>query len=293
MIVSKIAKMSQMSKNLKISASALLKSVLLVGLSISAAHSVAYGADTDAAAKLAKAKEAYQHRDQMDAGKKYTGIETAIELLKTAETDATDTKLKIEILTLKSRCIYWLGVHNADNNAKQTLFGDAMNAIKSARALNEDLAEGFYYYALALARWAEAKGILESLSRKKELMDALEATKVRDTLDGKHGDTLDGYGADRVLGRMFYKLPFFAGGNRQKSLEFLATSYKKAPTHLINGNYYAETLLDGGSATEKQTGCDILKKSLAINPDTLDPERIPENRDEYKDTQALAKSYCQ
>ena len=51
-------------------------------------------------------------------------------------------------------------------------------------------------------------------------------------------------GPDRVMGRVYFKLPGFAGGSKDKSLEHLEKSKEYGPEDVVTRLYLAETLLD-------------------------------------------------
>jgi hypothetical protein len=50
-------------------------------------------------------------------------------------------------------------------------------------------------------------------------------------------------GADRVLGRVFFKVPGFAGGSKDKSLEHLQKSKELGPEDAVTRFYLADTML--------------------------------------------------
>jgi hypothetical protein len=50
-------------------------------------------------------------------------------------------------------------------------------------------------------------------------------------------------GADRVLGRVYFKLPGMAGGSKDKSKEHLAKSLEYGPDDALTRIYMAETLM--------------------------------------------------
>ena len=53
----------------------------------------------------------------------------------------------------------------------------------------------------------------------------------------------EGGGPDRVLGRVFFKLPGFAGGSKDKSLEHLLKSKEYDPNDALTRAYLGDTLL--------------------------------------------------
>jgi tetratricopeptide (TPR) repeat protein len=160
------------------------------------------------------------------------------------------------------------------------VFEKGMEKAKAAYAIDDTLAEGYYFYAINLGKWALAKGVLASLFRKNELIEHAETALRNETREGEKGETVDGYGPNRTLGYMYYKLPGFAGGSTERSLKYLSEAFTKAPEIALNHVYYAEVLASGNAA-DKARARTILDQLLAQNPETLNPSRIPETKEEF------------
>jgi len=260
--------------------------------SITFISSFSFANDQVASENFAKATQLYQQRDFVDANGKYSNVISAIEILNSANTAAEDEDLKFDIVILTSRCHYWLAQHSQDKASKITLFQAAMDSAKLAKSISNDYAEGFYYYGVALGRWAEANGISESLGRKDELIQSMKDSKIRSTRQDAKGETIDGMGPDRILGRAYYKLPFFAGGSRSESIKYLSNAYNNEPKFFLNGIFYAETLSDGGSTAEVAQACQILKELSNKKPEDGQITRIPENKEDILDAQKAFKKIC-
>jgi tetratricopeptide (TPR) repeat protein len=71
-------------------------------------------------------------------------------------------------------------------------------------------------------------------------------------------------GPDRVLGRVYFKLPGIAGGSKKKSLEHLLKSKELAPNDALTRCYLAETLL---SLKEKDKAREELEYVLSLESD--------------------------
>jgi tetratricopeptide (TPR) repeat protein len=255
--------------------------------------SVGFSADNNLASGQYKtALDLYAKRDVVDSEGVYVNINTAIESLKSAAIAAEDADLKYDIALLNSRCNYWLGQHANNKDTKIVQFQKAMDAAIEAKAINGDFAEAHYFYGVALGRWAEANGVTASLGRKDELMQSMKDTKQRDTREFDKGETLDGMGPDRILGRTYYKLPFFAGGSRSESLKYLGVAFKGEPKFFLNGIYLAETLFDGGSSSEVAQACQILREISSKKPEEGFAHRIPENKEDILEAAASYKARC-
>jgi tetratricopeptide (TPR) repeat protein len=254
--------------------------------------SVSFADNKIASDNFQKAEALYQQREVVDAEGKYTNVLSALEVLKGAAANAEDEDLKYDISILTSRCNYWIGQHSEDKDARLALFQTAMDSANAAKAINDDYAEAYYFYGVALARWAEANGVTSSLGKKDELMQSMKDTKVRTTRSDAKGETIDGMGPDRILGRTYYKLPFFAGGSRSESLKYLGNAHKLEPKFFLNGIFYAETLADGGSAAEISQACQILKEISTKTPEEGYTNRIPENKEDIADALKSYKKIC-
>lgn len=253
---------------------------LLLTITVLSVHAVA-------SANLAtEVKELWSKRDRIE------NVDRLIERVATSgdEFNRSEKSEKFDIMFLYGRALYFKTMKLNDKDAKLAGFEKSMQAILKAREI-QDAAETYFFYSTSLARWAETKGVTASLGRKQELMDNLNLAMTKTTIDGKPGQTVDGYGPNRVLGRMYMKLPFFAGGSARKARENLDLAYSKAPTFLYNILYRAE-LLNEGSSADKAEACKILAEGLKLDPQTLDPDRVPENIEDYAELNKLNSQIC-
>jgi len=245
--------------------------VLAFGLS-----SVSSFASDRARELLAQAQASFEKRETP------AEVERALALLADAEKNAADDEeLLYDILVLSSRTLYWKGNRQKTDDEKMAVFEKGMEKAKAAYAIDDTLAEGYYFYAINLGKWALAKGVLASLFRKNELIEHAETALRNETRDGEKGETVDGYGPNRTLGYMYYKLPGFAGGSTERSLKYLSEAFTRAPQIALNHVYYAEVLASGNAA-DKARARVILDNLLAQNPVTLNPSRVPETKEEFE-----------
>lgn len=248
--------------------------------------------DKNSESEFNNALALYQQREIQDQNGQYSNILKAIEILTKAETTADTNELKYDIAILKSRCHYWIGQHHNEKSVKLERFQNAMSEANAAKKISDEYAEGYYYYGVALSRWAEANGVMASLGKKDELMKTMKESQVRITRDEKGGETIDGQGPDRVLGRIYFKLPGIAGGSRSESLKHLSIAYNQDPKFFLNGIFYAETLASGGSDSEKTQACDILKLISSKKAEEGHSDRIPENQEDISEAQILLNKIC-
>lgn len=240
-------------------------------------------ADTDPAQKAyddAKAK--YASRSETTIAP----IDEALDILAKAEGTAKTDELNYDILILEARAFYFKGVHSGDDNkTKMLLFNSGQAKADAAEAITQDYSEAPYYAGINLGRWAEANGIIASLTK----VSALKAymnnaiSTDRKTRDGKPAATIDGYGPNRVFGRMYQKLPFFAGGSRSKAIDYYTKAVAGAPNLALNTVYLADILIHGGSNADKAEATKKLNqlKVDAQNP-AYNPDRILETNEELQ-----------
>ncbi|HUP58748.1 MAG TPA: hypothetical protein VM598_14915, partial [Bdellovibrionota bacterium] len=131
-----------------------------------------------------------------------------------AEVTAGNTELRYDILVLASRTFYWQGQHTDGDENKKVLHLRGKEKADAAILVSQDYSEAYFFAGINLARWAEANGIVASISHKGELIEYMQqaADVARTTRDGQAGESVDGNGPDRVLGRMYEKLPGILGG---------------------------------------------------------------------------------
>ncbi len=267
-----------------------MKNILLSIIGV--AFAVGAMASDDVATQLYKtASDQYSKREDLN------NVLEAEKNLTQAFTEAVDGDLKYDILILKSRAVYWLAMHtvasdpSAQKEARLKKFEEAYKTAEQASKLNDDYADGHYFYAVALARWGETKGATDAYFRLGELKDKIKATLTRDTRDGRSGEEIDGYGPDRIMGRVYYKLPGMLGGDLNESLKLLTKAYQKAFSYAINGHYLADTYL-AFKPPQVDYACKILSDLSSRTPQSLDPDRIPETKEEMVEIVQLKSEKC-
>ncbi|MFZ9596616.1 MAG: hypothetical protein ACO3A2_11135 [Bdellovibrionia bacterium] len=214
-------------------------------------------------------------------------VDLALIELETAEQMTSDADLKYDILILSSRTYYWRGLHESDKNIRKETFSAGMQKAEAAKKLNDDFAEAYYYAGINLARWAETNGMVASLGKKGEFIANMEGAINRRTRQGEDGESIDGYGPRRTLGRMYKKLPGIFGGSREKSLnelEYAVENTNRAGKKVVlNVVFLADTLLDRGSQAERNRAHQLLREiSLEDPADLMNPSYIPENKEDLK-----------
>jgi hypothetical protein len=166
--------------------------------------------------------------------------EKALKLYREALLTADD---KYEAYWKISRILYYIGEHTEEKKEKRNIFSQAVYHAAKAVDLKPGQPDGYYWRGVNNGKYGEAKGILKSLSLVKPVKNDMN------TVIEMNRDYEDG-GPDRVLGRVYFKLPGMAGGSTEKSYEHLMKSKELGPDDCLTRIYLAETLLDMDEAEQ-------------------------------------------
>jgi len=176
---------------------------------------------------IAQADELYNQ--MKDMGTAQTALEKYRQALMKAEN-------KYEAYWKVARIMYFIGAHTEKKKEKKTIFSQGIYHAKKAVALEPEMPDGYYWLGVNYGVYGEARGVLKSLFLVDDIKEAMN--KVIE-LDRSYEDG----GPDRVMGRVYFKLPGFAGGNKDKSLEHLKKSLEYGPEDALTHFYLADTLL--------------------------------------------------
>lgn len=165
-----------------------------------------------------------------------------------------------------AKACYFYGEYtraDASDKEKMAIFQEGIDLAKAAVAINAGGVEGHFWLGVLYGVYGEAKGIFKSLSLvpdiKQEMNTCLKLDKA-----------VEGYGPDRVLGRMYYKLPWFKGGDNKKSIQYLEASLKGEPNNDLTKLYLAQTYKSEGM---KKQALDLVREIVDKAPD---PRWAPE-----------------
>ena len=207
---------------------------------------------------LDKARAAYEKRADAAQAK------DAMDLYKQAA--QADPK-SYDALWEGARACYFYGNYtkaNADDSEKLVIFQDGIDRAKAAIAAKANGAEGHFWLGVLDGVYGEAKGIFKSLHMVPEIKAEMAECQKLD-------NTVECYGPDRVLGRLYFKLPWFKGGDNKKSIEYLEKCVSGCPTNALAKLYLAETLKSEG---EKDRAISLVKEIISMTPD---PRWAPEH----------------
>ena len=150
--------------------------------------------------------------------------------------EATNKARSYEAYWKLARILYYVGKNTESKKERRIIFSQGVYYAKKAVMLEPEKPDGHYWLGVNYGVYGETKGVLRSLSLVKPIKEAMN--KVIE-LDRGYEDG----GPDRVLGRVYFKLPGFAGGSNKKSLEHLLKSKELGPNDPLTRCYLADTLL--------------------------------------------------
>ena len=166
-----------------------------------------------------------------------------------------------------ARAEYWIGDHTLDKNEKKRIFEQGIYHARKAIVLAPEKPDGHFWLGVNYGVYGQAKGVLKSLSLVKPIKEEMNKVIQIDP-------SYEFGGPDRVLGRVYYELPGFAGGSKKKSLEHLLKSKELGPQVGLTRIYLADTYL---ATDEVKKAREELEFVINMEPDPL---LIPETMEE-------------
>ncbi len=208
--------------------------------------------------ELAAARVAYERRADPASAK------AAVELFRAA---AKADPASVDARWEGARAAYFYGNYTqaaAPDSEKMAIFDGGIALAKEAVALAPKNVEGHFWLGVLDGVYGEAKGIFKSLAMVPEIKREMQTCLDLDP-------AVEGYGPDRVLGRLYFKLPWFKGGDTKKSIAFLEKSLAGAPTNALTKLYLAESYKSEGM---KAKAIEQLEGIVTMTPD---PRWVPEH----------------
>jgi tetratricopeptide (TPR) repeat protein len=212
---------------------------------------------------IAQADQLYDQMKDMETA------QAALDLLRKAVLEIED---KYEAYWRLSRILYYVGAHTEKKKEKKIIFSQGIYYAKKAVESEPDKPDGYYWLGVNYGVYGETRGVLKSLFLVDDIKKAMN--KVIE-LDRSYEDG----GPDRVMGRVYYKLPGFAGGSKDKSLEHLLKSKEYGPDDALTRIYLAETYLD---FKEIEKARDELEYVLNMEPDSCWITGVDEYKEEAR-----------
>ncbi|BEQ16468.1 hypothetical protein FAK_35340 [Desulfoferula mesophila] len=201
----------------------------------------------------AKAQAFYEQRADMDVAAR--AVEAYREILAYTPEDLDASLKQCELLV-------WIGAQEQDAKA-EPYYREMIAVAQRARQAHPQDPGPVYWLGVGQGMMATVAPISQALSLVKEARGNMRLLLTMDP-SYCHG------GADRVLGRIYSKLPFFIGGDNDKAEEHYKSAIDRGPHYWLNHLYLAELYHhEGRDAKAKQ-----LLQQVAAGPtiNGLEPE---------------------
>lgn len=166
------------------------------------------------------------------------------------------------------------------SGAQETrLLEDAVEAGKKAVAIAPNRVEGHFWLGANYGLLAEARGMLKGLLLVDTIRHEME-TVMRLDPEYEQG------GGERILGRVYYRAPFFKGGDRRRSVRMLEDCLKRYPQNSHVMLFLADSYWAVGRRAEARA---LVQKILSLCPDPLYGPEQEDNQTEARER--LAKDF--
>jgi tetratricopeptide (TPR) repeat protein len=153
------------------------------------------------------------------------------------------------------------------------LLGASIDAGKKAVALRPNRVEGHFWLGANYGLLAEAKGPLKGLFLVDTIRHEME-TVIR--LD----PNFDEGAGERVLGRLYYRAPFFKGGDKRRSVALLEKCLKRFPENSLTVLYLADSYWAVGRRKDARA---LLESMLKMCPHALYGPEQEDNQAEARE----------
>jgi tetratricopeptide (TPR) repeat protein len=164
----------------------------------------------------------------------------------------------------RSRTLFWVGGHSPEEKRLE-IYSQAVEAAKQAIKSDPKSVDGHFWLGANYGFYGNAKGVMESLSLIDPIKEEMAAVMELDPVYA-HG------GPDRVLGRLYFKVPGLFGGDNDLAMEHLEKAIKAGPNYFLNHIYLAEVYLD----EDKKDKARALLQKVVAGPPTkgMEPEYV-------------------
>ena len=152
---------------------------------------------------------------------------------------------------------------------RKSIFTKGVEAGKQAVEINPNGCLGHFWHGVNLAMQAETSGMFEALGLIDTIKDEMKRTLELDP-------NCECGGPQRVLGKLYSKIPFFKGGSKSKAISYLNESLSLCSNDTQSRIFLAEVYIDDG---KKSLAMQQLELVLKQEPD---PDWVPETRANQK-----------
>ena len=151
---------------------------------------------------------------------------------------------------------------------KKPVVEQGVTAGQKAEILQPARPEGHFWTGVDEGLLAEIRGLFGGL----ELVDSIH-NEMETVLKIDPNYLQDG--AERVLGRLYYRIPFFKGGNDQRSIQYLESCLRRYPANSLTMLYLADSYRAVGRVEDARR---MLQGILHLSPTHDDGPELAENQ---------------
>lgn len=201
---------------------------------------------------------------------KLSNVQQALDLLRQA---ANENPHDYEAWWRIAKFENFLGRQMQGDRAAAGIYRAGAEAGQRAVALEPDRVEGHFWLGVNYGLMAEAEGWIKGL----RLLDA-----VRNEMETvmRLDPSYEANAGERTLARIFYRAPFFKGGDKQRSIELLQDCLKRYPHDSFAMLYLADDYLVVGRRQEARA---LLEQILGLCPDPLYGPELESNQAEARE----------
>jgi tetratricopeptide (TPR) repeat protein len=226
--------------------------LMLVGMGCSkttesTGPSIDKGDENQAKAKIAEAEPLYEARADL------TRARVAVAALRQARVADYGN---YEAAWKLSRAAYYVGDHTDDDDEKDDMFREGIDAGQSAVKLQGDRPEGHFWLGANYGGSA-ANSTLAGLANVQDIKREMEAVL-------KIDESFQGGSAYLGLGRLYLQAPKVLGGDSNKAIGYLEKGLKFGPNNSLMRFHLAQAYLAAGREAEAKKELETL---FAITPD--------------------------
>ncbi|MDD5543243.1 MAG: TRAP transporter TatT component family protein [Acidobacteriia bacterium] len=172
---------------------------------------------------------------------------------------------------------YFLG-KRVPEDQRLDVFQHGMDVSRKAIEIDPNKADGYFWLATNEGMYAETKGIMKSLSMRKEVRANFEKANQID-------EKCYGGGPLRGLGRWDYRVPGLFGGDKKRSVQELEKSLQIDPGNSLTKLYLADSYMEVG---RKEDARKQWQEVLTMTPN---PRWSVEHKEDMEVARAMLKKY--
>ena len=179
---------------------------------------------------------------------------------------------KTDLIWRLARNYFRIGKRTVDKDKKLNFFEKCLSTAKKGMKINNNSAENIYFMGLCLGNVSLQNGIFSSLNNRDTLKTLMQRVI-------KIDPAVENAGPHRFLGVYYHALPFFIGGDFEKSIYHLESAVSLAPDFYENYFYLGKVYFDQGHYSKGRT---TLKRYLQLSKTIKNDFKLPEQIDEAR-----------